>query len=186
MYNSKVAMRYAEALFCVSKEQNNLEVVLDELLSISKLSKESQELRSLIISPIISDSKKEQLFEAIFKNKISDLTFDFLILLIRKNRINIINDIYISFNKLYYKEKGLLAVTVTTAIPLQEELKNEIINKLELTTNKKIIPTYIVDKTLFGGIVINIDDWVYDASIKRQLEIIHTHLIDKIAINNTF
>ncbi|MBR3090695.1 MAG: ATP synthase F1 subunit delta, partial [Bacteroidetes bacterium] len=97
-----------------------------------------------------------------------------------------INDIYISFNKLYYKEKGLLAVTVTTAIPLQEELKNEIINKLELTTNKKIIPTYIVDKTLFGGIVINIDDWVYDASIKRQLEIIHTHLIDKIAINNTF
>ena len=79
------------------------------------MSKESQELRSLIISPIISDSKKEQLFEAIFKNKISDLTFDFLILLIRKNRINIINDIYISFNKLYYKEKGLLAVTVTTA-----------------------------------------------------------------------
>ena len=59
MYNSKVAMRYAEALFIISKENNNLKQILDELEQISDIVKKSIELRNLIKSPIIENNKEK-------------------------------------------------------------------------------------------------------------------------------
>ena len=180
MYNSKVAMRYAEALFIISKENNNLKQILDELEQISDIVKKSIELRNLIKSPIISDIKKEKLFFEIFQGKVSDITFRFLILLINKRRINLIEYIYISFVKLYNIDNGLIPITIRSAIELTDELKSNIISKVETVTSKKVIPNYVVDKTLIGGITIDINNCIYDASLKHKLDRVHNFLIKNI------
>jgi F-type H+-transporting ATPase subunit delta len=170
MLNLNASMRYAKAFFSVAEENGNSGNVLQELKSINDLVKNSADFRLLLKSPIISLLKKRRIFEAIFKNKISEITYNFLVLLVNKNRENLFEGIYLSYSILYNRAKGLILYKVITAKELDENAKIKINEFVEQETKLKPIPEYSIEPNIIGGMRINIDDWVYDASIQNQLK----------------
>ncbi len=184
MKNSKVSYRYAEALFREAKSQNKLDEVMSEMDQINNLVKISKDFRTLLNTPIIVQSKKMEIFSELFQNRVSELVLNFIVFLAEKGRENLLPSIYENFTHTYNLEKGLLPVTITSAENLSDELKTNIIHGVEKYTNKKVIPNYQVDSSLIGGITINIYNWVYDASLKRQLQLMHEHLLKGIKIKD--
>ena len=66
--------------------------------------------------------------------------------------------------------KGIGVVYVKTAMPLGQEQKNKIQQKLLDTTRyKKVEMHYEVDESLIGGMKIRIGDRVVDSSIETKL-----------------
>ena len=170
MLNLNVSMRYAKAFFPIAQENGNIEDILQELKSINDLIKNSADFRLLLKSPIISSVKKKRIFEAIFKNKISKITYNFIILLVNKNREELLEAIYWSYLILYNREKGLIPYKVIVAKELDENAKIKINEFVEKETKLKPIPEYVIELDIIGGMKINISDWVYDASIQNQLK----------------
>lgn len=177
MTEKKVSLRYAKAMFEVAKERDLLEACYNDMQTIKSLIDSSRELRVLLKSPIINKSKKKGVLENLFKSRVNILTYEFMNLLTDKQRESLIVDVVNQYDILYNEAKNIQVVNITTAVELSETIKQKLVVKLAEVTGKIIQPRYSTKKELVGGIMIRMDNWVYDATIAHQLDILRQQLI---------
>lgn len=177
MTEQRVSSRYARAIFQLAEEQNVSDAVLQDFSLIIEVVADSRELMNLLKSPVVPHFKKQSIFSEIFKGKISDITLQFLLLLTDKRRENILDSIIMQYVSLYNEKNNRLPIEVHSAVELSDDLKNSIVSKLEKYTGKTLIPSFDENAELKAGMLIRIEDWVFDATLKNQLKNLHDRLM---------
>ncbi len=164
-----VGLQYAKALFDLASAKNLEKSYYDNLVVINDVVKKNEEVLKTFSHPSITNEEKKDILSNTLKGNIEDELLHFLFVLIDNNRFLELGDIIDSYQK-YLNElnKECNAIIYTKYMLLEEEKKN-LINKLEKHFNKKVNANIIVDETLIGGITINIDGKVIDASIYNQM-----------------
>ena len=170
MKQSLVGTRYAKALLQLSAEQNLLDRVYKDMLVINNVFLTNKDFLSLLKSPIIKTDKKLKIINQVFKDKISDLTKLFINIITKKKREGKFKDMVESFVRLYKKHKKIETVILTTALPVDEELKKEITGAIHSFTNKNIELEEVVNENILGGAIIRMGDKQLDASISSSLK----------------
>lgn len=169
MAASKAATRYATALLDLAIEQNSLDKVNGDIVMIEGLCDSNRDLLAFFHSPIIQTRKKLQVYDALFSGKIEEMTLNFLKLVTKNKRENLIPEITWSFIAQYKKHKGILDVHVKSAIKLEDKVKESIIAKVNESFDGDVHLYEKVDPSIIGGFVVTIEDKQIDASIKSQL-----------------
>lgn len=169
MIVSILAERYAKALFDLAHDMDILDKVNDDMSLVRNTCKNSKELRLFLKNPVIKTDKKQAIFKILFGDKIQELSFRFMMLITRKNRESHLENISVAFNELFKKYKNILTVKLETAIKIDDELKQKVVDLLTKQTGSHIDLEENVDKDLIGGFVLNYSDKQYDASIRHQL-----------------
>ncbi|MEO2144140.1 MAG: ATP synthase F1 subunit delta, partial [Flavobacteriaceae bacterium] len=105
----------------------------------------------------------------IFK-QLGSLTKNLINVLEDNNRINLFETISYKFIELYKEHKGIQSAIVTTAVPLNKEIEDQVLETISKLTNKKTTLINKVDKSLIGGFVIRLGDIEYNASFKNKLK----------------
>jgi F-type H+-transporting ATPase subunit delta len=179
MANLRIAKRYAKALFEIAEETKKLEKITNDVVFIDSLIRSSRELQLFLKSPIIKEDKKREVLKEIFSDsRVDPVTLKFTMLLVEKKREDILHDIVKVYQQIYDEKMGIVSAEVVTAVEVGERLKNKIEQKiLELTGAKKVKASYRVDPSIIGGIVIRVGDTVYDASIRRRIQLLREQLI---------
>lgn len=170
MSAEKVGKRYAKALFDEATQTGSLDAVYADLNVLNNALNSSKELKSMFKSPIIPTSKKQAVTTQIFADKISATTGKFLHLLLVNNRENYITDVFKAFFFLYNEKKGISEVTVITAIDLDANSEQKIINFIKEKSgypNVKINKQ--VDPSIMGGFIVDFGGKLYDNSVKYKL-----------------
>lgn len=167
---TKAARRYTTALYNVAEEQDKLNGVTADIEKILRLINSNRDLELFFKSPIVSKSKKLALINEIFSGNISRLTLDFMILLITRRREFLMQGLFEDFINLRKEKEGIVDVLVKTSVPLNDEEKKNMNQKIDSYTKLKGNMTYEIDKSIIGGFVAKINDTILDASIKRQLQ----------------
>jgi F-type H+-transporting ATPase subunit delta len=170
MNNPRVNIRYAQALFDLAVERNELEIARANMKLVAKVCLENSDLLALLKSPVIYGSKKIAVFHEIFKDKLDKLTMGFIEIIIRKRREEHLHRIALKFEDLYLEYNNIRKVKVTSAVPLTEKLRSEIRQMLEKQTKGEIIMEEAVDPSIIGGLIIKLEDQIFDDSIHRKLE----------------
>ena len=98
----------------------------------------NKELNNLLKNPIINTGKKDAILTAIFGNKIDALTLAFLKIITNKKREFYIDDIAAQFVRMYKEHIGTESAVVTTAMPMDEKLRAEVLSVLRKTTNANL------------------------------------------------
>ncbi len=166
---SRAAVRYAQAILDLAKEQNVADTVFADMQQIQKTVSNSEELKDVLGSPLVKVEQKVASLKAIFANAgtISIGLFDSLA---SNKRLSILDEVALSFIALYEQDKGAEVAIVTTAVPLSGELETQILSKVkELTNGKDVTLKSIVDESIIGGFVLRVGDLQYNASIASQL-----------------
>ena len=159
MMNPRLARRYAKSLLGLAIERNQLDETYNDILFLQNVCKSNREFTVVLRSPVISPDKKETILEAVTKGKISALTDSFIRLLIRKGREMNLPEITTAFIDQYKQHKHIHTINLTTATPVSEEIKKEIVEKVKSQSDMKNIElTTTVDEDLIGGVVFFIGD----------------------------
>ncbi len=161
---------YAEALFELCNERDNLNEVHSELLWLSEVIENNSELIKFLNAPTVESEDKKNVLKNIFESQLSKTSFDFLCVVADKKRIRYLSKIIESFNALYNDENNILEVTAITTVPLSETLRKKLINKLESVSKKKIVLSERIDKSIIGGIVLEYNNTQIQGSIKHRLD----------------
>jgi F-type H+-transporting ATPase subunit delta len=164
-----ISQRYAQALFDLSLEMKTLERVNEDMLLVKSVAVENPQFRRLLASPIIPPGKKSQIIKAIFERHLDRLSFRFLQLVVKKERELYLQFIAESFTNLYKKHKNIETVNLTTAQPINQKIRQEIIDLLVDKTHKKIELLEDIDQDLIGGFVLSLEDTKYDASLRKKI-----------------
>ena len=170
MSNSLVARRYAKALFDLSTGTQSLERTDADIQLIGETLSGSHELVQFFESPIISRAKKEAVTRELFSDSISGATADFLSMLISKRREDIFPEIVSSYRELRDEQQGIVSAVAKSASVLSQEELEGLRESLQKLTGKRVRLETEIDKSLIGGVSVQIGDMVYDGSVKHQLE----------------
>ena len=81
-----------------------------------------------------------------------------------------------SYIHLFAEQQGELYATVISAIPLTQNLENQIHDKLEDFSGKKIHILNKIDKSLLGGFILKIGDMEFNSSLAYKLKILKAKL----------
>lgn len=184
MRQSKVAKRYAKALFDLALETKKLEEVKNDLMVIRGA--HHAQLSLLLASPVVSGEKKNQLFDAVFAQHIQPLTQSFFRLIFHKGRAVVIQNIVDSFLDMYRQHKGIRVVEVTTAVAVSDEVRAAILKQLEENSMLKGMSIELkekVDPSILGGLVVQVDDKLFDASIRHDLQFIKRQFIKNMYVS---
>ncbi|MEA3487524.1 MAG: ATP synthase F1 subunit delta [Thermodesulfobacteriota bacterium] len=170
MIGSDIAKRYARALFDIAQKEDKIEVIYGELKGFSSILKESGDLAEFFANPVFDNSDKLAVIGDILdKIGMSTTTSNFLMLLVDKRRIDILEQIEECYQRYMDDVLNKVRVGVKTAFPLSSELSARIKKHMEGLTGKNVEMVIDEDPSLLGGVVIGVGDTLYDGSVKAQL-----------------
>ncbi len=178
MKGSRVAKRYAIALFEGAKEQQLLDTVAEHLRVLETTYHEVETFQQLIDSPVISNEEKLKVVDQLFAQKLHPFVLNFLKLLIRKNREMLLPAMVEYFNELLDEHRGILRGVVYTVVAMTDEQLQALNQRLNAMTGKTVVLTQQIDTSLIGGFVVQIKDMVIDNSIRHQLEKLKERLVE--------
>jgi F-type H+-transporting ATPase subunit delta len=169
MQNPRLAARYAKSLLDLAIEQNQLDTVYADMKWLQQVNRSNSDFVNMLRSPIISSDKKDKIIDAVIGNKVSKLTMLFTNLLTTKTRESNMPEIVTAFISQYNSLKNIQTVKLTTASPISDELKNNIVAKVKSSTSTGVEIETSVQEEIIGGFKLEVGGTLIDASILRDL-----------------
>ena len=173
----KIAAPYARALFDFSIEKNIMHQITADFQNLDIFFNETSELTEYLTNPVVKQEAKRDILAKTLKSQINTETFKFLMVLVDRDRINLLSAIINNYLELVYQTASIKMMEVSTASTFTNAQKNALIQKLKELTNAREIRLVInEDPSLIGGFLIKTDSKVIDFTIKNQLQQLAKHL----------
>ena len=174
---AKVATPYARALYDFSVDNNLMHQVTADFQNLEVFLANTPELMGYLSNPVVGVKQKEEILDKTLKSQLNSETFKFLMVLVKRDRINLLLSVIFNYLELVYKTASVKMIEVSTAFPFTTLQKLNLIKKLkELTSAREIRLVVTVDSNLIGGFLIKTNSKVIDFTIKNQLENLAKHL----------
>ena len=168
---SKVAEPYAEALLELAKSNGSLKETTNDMNIVTQFLANSSDLKKFLGNPLITKDAKKNVVKDIFGEQIDGSTLKFLLLLVDRGRIEVLESIAQKFLELSYKQESIEIAKITSSIQLSADQQKSIAEKLKKITGAKQIKLALkVDPQLIGGFTIEIGSKMIDTSIRGQLK----------------
>ena len=164
-----IARPYAEALFRLAKEGDAVSAWAETLSFIAAVYQDPQ-MQAAIGNPKVTANDVERLMLAICGERIDGAARNMIQLLVRNRRLAVVAQICEQFEKLKLEDEGKLAARISSAYPLDDAQRNQVINLLSSRFKRRINATVTVDPELIGGIKVEVGDKVWDASVRGRLQ----------------
>ncbi len=160
---------YAKALFALAVEENKTEEYLRNLVQVKQVVEETPEYIEFLSSPAIPLSERLQAVDEAFGDVFDEYPVSFLKLMCENGHFRYISSCIDEFAALVMEYNNSCTADIYSAVVLDDNQKQAVIAKLEKLTGRIIRPVYIVDKSLIGGLKIEIEGKTYDGSVKHRL-----------------
>lgn len=181
MNRSIIISRYATALVKLVGETGSGAVVASEAESLLKSLRTVPDLRRMVTAAVdvVSPFDKKKLLQSALGNRMSPELSRFLTLLNQNGRMDMVEDILREFVALYYRSIGVrkarLKVVAEPSERLLERLRALVREKVGMDVRIEVE----TDPSLIGGFVFDIDDYLLDASVRRQLDRIREQFVER-------
>ncbi len=166
---SVVNRTYARALYDAADEAGRLAAVRQDLGDFVEATRQVPELAELLRNPQLDRRAKTAAVEAV-AGEGDPFVFNFLRLLVERNRAGQLDDIADEFERMAAAEEGELTVELTTAFELSDEEARAIVGQIEERSGRKVEATRTVDAGLIGGMVLRVGSRRVDASVRGRIE----------------
>ncbi len=172
-----VSMLYARSLMELAQEGGVVDEVAEELPQLVQLLAGQPDLAELFKSRAINTAARARSIEAIFKGRVSDLTYRFLQVLNDKGRLAIVPTIAAGYAKLLKDARGEVDVEVITARALSDAQLRAVGAKVGASVGGKALLSQRVDESILGGLKLRIGDKLIDGSVATQLQQIKRDMV---------
>lgn len=176
---SVVGDRYAESLFDLAKEENQVTQYLDDIKLVGEVLDSDPQIVQFFNHVLIENDKKIQLLDQSFKGNVDQYVLNFLKLLVQSIRIRYIDDIVKSYINLSNQYLGIEEGMIYTPYELTDQQIQDIEKAISQKENKKVTLKVSIDPSLLGGIKVQIANRIYDGTIKNKVEMLKKELLRK-------
>jgi F-type H+-transporting ATPase subunit delta len=170
MRDRVISSRYAKVLFNLDRDKNHLEQRLKDFELIIDMINSHPDLAKFLKSPQIELEQKEELMRDSLKGKIDPVFLKFLSFLILKRRLPYLQNIEREYKRLVHDLLGIWETELVTAVPIDGDIENKFVQKLEKLVQKKIVLHKKIDPKILGGAILIVSNEILDWSVTNRLE----------------
>jgi F-type H+-transporting ATPase subunit delta len=174
-----LARRYAEALVDAAQKEGGVDAALGELAEIEEdVLKPYPRFAEVLASGRIPSAEKDRMLRELFEGRASGIVLRFLRVLNRHGRLNLLGAVLREARALWDRRNRRIPVRVRSAVPLDEAQVEALRRRLTRLVDGTPILTVATDADLIGGLVVQVGDHLYDASVKNRLAQLRQRLIE--------
>ena len=174
MSASVSSKRYAQAIFQIAKDKNELDEWQTNLGKIADLM-QNPDFADAVENPKLPFELKAKITREVL-GKINPLALNLAYLLILKNKFKNSAQIAREYDQLLDEFHGILRAEITTAVPLDDSDKKNLGQRLETMIDSKLHLEFNVDPGIIGGIIARIKGSLIDGSVRSKLQIMKRNL----------
>jgi F-type H+-transporting ATPase subunit delta len=163
-----VATTYADALHAAAVDRESVDEVASELEAFAGAMRDSRELSLVLTDPDIEQADRRAVIEGLTEGA-NPLVRNFLLVLLDRGRLSELPEIERAFAAKVTEAEGRIEVHAITAIPLTDDLRKRVVDKLEEKTGRRVELSESVDPEIIGGLVLELGTAVVDASLRTRL-----------------
>lgn len=169
---TQVGINYAHALYDLAEQEKLTGQFLQQLQALDEgFCAESGFLR-LLAAPNIPKEERCAVLDSSFRGKVHPYVLNFLKILTERGYARHFGDCRKAYEDRYNAENGILPVSVVTAVPLGEEQKHKLTDKLQTITGKTVVLHNRINPDCLGGVRLNYDGRQVDGTVKNRLDAI--------------
>jgi F-type H+-transporting ATPase subunit delta len=171
-----IARRYAEAAFELGVEHQTLDRWLNDLRTIADYLG-ARQLTFILSEPNIQFERKEQVIRDLLQNKVQKDALGLALLIVERQHVEGVKAVRDEFERLYDNYLGQAHAELTTAAPLDDDLREQVKADLQRVTGKRIILHERVDPSILGGAIARVGDTLIDGSVRRKLSLLRQQIL---------
>lgn len=172
-----VARIYSRAMLEIAEKQGEADQLLEELTDLAALLEREPEVAAVLASPLVDVEAKGKLLEKVLRGRASDLLVDSLLVINRKERLDLLPAVAESYRREHRDLRGVADVYVKTAVPLTGALRERLTAAASRFTGLTARLVESVDPALVGGMVLQVGDEKIDASVASRLKALSESLL---------
>lgn len=164
-----LSKEYAAAFFMLACEKGMQQEFADALGMFRQVFEDEPDYFALLSSPAIPLGERLAVIDEAFSSKVPEDAVFFLKLLCEKGRISCFFDAEVEYRNLLDASNHVEKAKIRSAAPLTEDQKKELVAKLEKVQKCTVLPEYVIDESLLGGVIVEIDGKIIDGSLRKSL-----------------
>ncbi|MEI0526776.1 ATP synthase F1 subunit delta [Brachyspira murdochii] len=177
--NESNAKNYAKAMFDVASDAGKIEVIKSDLDIVYSSLLVDKDIYDFFKSSFIDGNLRMRILKKVYAGKISEETFNLIAILIERDLLHTLFAIIVEYENLCNEYYNIAVVKITTASGINNNIED--IEKLKecirnMIKNRDVHFIFHTDENIIGGVVIEIEDIVYDYSIRRVLKGLKTSI----------
>ena len=171
-----VSSRYGLALYSLALEENKLSIWQEEVKELSRIFKENTDFIMVLGSSFLSLEERQEILEKSLVGVDKEIVA-LISVVMENNRINLILEIFESFNSYCNQYRGVSEGLIYSTVKLDQKVISQIEEKISNIENSKVELKNIIDPSLIGGVKVVIKDRIYDGSIKHHINMMKQDLL---------
>ena len=160
---------YARALLDVANAEGDADRLSDELSSIARAFSESEELQEALGDPLIPFEKKRSIITDLVGKRASSVTVALVNMLVGVDRFKDFEAITKRMMGMAAEAEGHVVAEVRSAIELDSATQERLAARLGQVTGRAVKLNVIVDPSVVGGLVAQVEDTLFDGSVRSRL-----------------
>lgn len=174
---SEVARNYADALLAAAGDEAG--AVVDELDEVADVVRSQPSFAELMESPSLGSADRDRILVELFEGKAHPMVVNLLRVLNRNGRLGVLPTVAARARAAWDRKQGRRPVTVRSAVPLDDAQRTALEGRLSNLIGATPVLSLEVDPSLIAGLVVQVGDDVYDASVRTQLRRLRDRLIER-------
>ena len=173
---TEIATTYGQALYELAKDEGLSAELLAQLGVVGELFAQNGDFVRLLQTPSIPKQERVQVVDTCLRASVHPYVLNFVKILTEKGYIKHFTDCCAYFRQQYNQDNGILTVTAVTKLPLSDELRKKLSDKISVITDKTVDLVCKVDPDVLGGVRLDFDGKSVDGTVRHRLEDIRSIL----------
>ncbi len=171
------ARPYAKAVFELARDDKSLDTWSERLRYLAAILSDVTFKRHLD-TPGLTHQKRADMVTQVAADYLDELGINFVKLMAKNRRLNLLNDVSSMFEQYRAKSEGLVEASVISATELSEQQSNNIAESMSKRLQRDVIVSVKIDPSLISGAIIRAGDLVIDGSLTGKLKNLRQQLAD--------
>lgn len=165
-----VAKVYARAIVEAADVAGCRREVIDELTTLARhvLPRVPQAL-TVFASPKVSIEEKQAIIDRLAVGRLRPTTTHALHVLARHGRLGLLQAVATAAARLADELDGIHEAVFTTAVPIESAGREEVAATVQRALGISLRPSFVVDPSIVGGLIVRVGDTIYDQSVATSL-----------------
>jgi len=161
---------YAQAILAVASAESNAEQVEDEIYRFSQVLQSSEELKSTLSDASIPSTLRQQIVEDLLDGQATQTTVALVSMIVAAGMGGDIKAIADKVVGLGAESRDKAVAEVYSVVDLSSDQQQRLAAALKSATGKDVEMKVIIDESVMGGLLVQIEDEVIDGTVRTRLK----------------
>ena len=161
---------YAQAILAVASAESNGAQIEDEIYRFSQVLQSSEELKSTLSDASIPSDRRQQIVEDLLDGQATQTTVALVSMIVAAGMGSDIKAIADRVVGLGAESRDKAVAEVYSVVDLSSDQQQRLAAALKSATGKDVEMKIIIDESVMGGLLVQIEDEVIDGTVRTRLK----------------